>query len=146
MKRVFLFLLIFELLYNNEVKGQKKYEREFVCISYSQDSFTQKKWKEFFIQFNDGFEDDSISVFLNNKLIYHRRISTDKTLSYADAFKFIIRRNSQPLLKFFLDDKKLFCEILYDKRCSNLKLSHISGIDIEPHWIANFANGTLIYE
>jgi hypothetical protein len=53
-----------------------------------QKEFMKKKIMKLHVQLRDGFSNDTVSIKVDEKEVYHKSgVNTDLTISYADAFE-----------------------------------------------------------
>jgi hypothetical protein len=125
---------------------QCSFEREFICVNYNDNEPDIKKSHYAYVNFNDGFNKDSITVTANGKVVFTGNLTTERSTGYAGSFRIRKSKKGVTVLKLQLHNQKSFCEIVYDTRYSLLMLYHMSGTDIETHWVGNFRNTKVLYE
>ena len=101
--------------------------------------------KEIQINFDCCF-DDSVQIFVNDKLVDKRFLRTDESTSYT-GYSMVVKfddKKKNTTLKVVLPDKRVFCNITLDKK---YRLLHINRMEHwDKTWWITFRNFGIIYE
>jgi len=147
---LFLFIALLNVGITNSPSND--FTKESLKIFYDNDAegteSSNVKGKEMSILFNCCF-DDSVVVYLNDDVVYRKRLKTDPVLSFSGATRVSFDNSiDSNMLRVELPAAKVYSEISLDK---NYKLLYLSRSEAHGKryghiWTAQFRNVPIDYE
>ncbi|MCB0409940.1 MAG: hypothetical protein KDD29_06945, partial [Flavobacteriales bacterium] len=101
--------------------------------------------EEIQVNFDCCFDNDTVEIYINDSLTETVVFTTDESTSYADSRIYKFDKNKKETkLKLVLPNKKVYCEIILDKKYSILHVNRMEHWN--KTWWITFRNFGIIYE
>ncbi|MEM7086945.1 MAG: hypothetical protein AAF489_12225 [Bacteroidota bacterium] len=101
--------------------------------------------EEIQVNFDCCFDNDTVEIYINDRLTETVVFNTNESISYTDSRIYKFDKNTKETkLKLVLPNKKAYCEITLDKKYRILHINRLE--DKDKAWWITFRNFGIVYE